>query len=91
MSSPYDAGNTVRVKAVFTNTDTGALFDPATVSATVYSPSGSATPVTPTHDSTGKWSIQFVAAAGGIYTVTVSTTGPVCSGQRRIPINPVPL
>jgi hypothetical protein len=88
---PYDAGNTVRVKATFTNADTGALFDPGTVSFTVYSPSGSSTPVTPSHDGTGQWSIEFVAAVGGVYVVATNTTSPVSAGQRRIRINPVPL
>jgi hypothetical protein len=86
-----DAGNTERVKVTFTNVDTGALFDPTTVVFTVYSPTGATTTPTPSHDSVGKWSVQFVTDVGGTWVVVVRTTGPVCAAQRRIPVNPVPL
>lgn len=88
---PYDAGNTVRVKATFINTDTGVVFDPATVTFTVYSPTGALTTPAGSHDSLGKWSVEFVATQGGAWIVAVNTTGPVCAAQRRIPITPVPL
>jgi uncharacterized protein YfaS (alpha-2-macroglobulin family) len=88
---PYDAGNTVRVRATFTDVDTSVPIDPGTVDFNVYSPSGAETPVTPAHDGTGRWSISFVAAAGGVYTVAVNTTDPVCASQRRIQVNPVPV
>jgi hypothetical protein len=81
----------VRVRATFTDTDSNAAIDPGSVDFTVYSPSGSVTPVTPTRDDLGKWSIMFVAAAGGIYTVATTTTDPVAACQRRIVVNPIPL
>jgi hypothetical protein len=88
---PYDIGSTVRVKTTFTDVDSGAQIDPTSVVFTVYRPGGVTSTPSVTHVSTGLYEITFVPDIAGRWVVGVVTTGPTSSGQRLIPVNPVPM
>ena len=88
---PYDQGNTVRVRATFTDSDSGELVDPGSFSWTVYDPHGTATVIPGEQDGVGMFSTTFIATLSGDYTVVFSTTGPVQVQSDKIVINPVPM
>lgn len=79
MSEIFDIGDTVRIKAVFTDTDTEAPLDPSTVEFKVKKPDGSILdfifPATVTKIGVGIYQIEVDADADGTWYSRIFSTG----------------
>jgi hypothetical protein len=63
----YDVGDTVKVTATFTRTDTGALTDPSTVTCTFLRPDRTTQTASTSSSSTGVWDAEVDVDVSGVW------------------------
>jgi hypothetical protein len=80
-------GNVIRLNALVRDINL-ALTDPATVTVSTKPTGGVATPVTPTHLSTGTYRYDYKPGTSGTYAVRVETLNPDAATEEQFYILP---
>lgn len=78
----YYVGDLVNLQGTFTDTTSGALVNPTTVTMAVKAPDGTQTTPTPTNVSTGIYHYQQSATQAGVWTWKMVSTGTGQAANR---------